>query len=118
MPQSLSKIHVHLVFSTKNRQPLINDDVRDAMHAYMSGILTQLGCPSLEINSTTDHVHTLLDLSRIRSISEVVKDLKTASSKWVKRRGETYREFAWQTGYGAFAVSVSNIPAVRTYIVN
>ena len=118
MPQSLSRIHIHLVFSTKNRQPLIDDTIRTPLHRYMAGILKQLDCPAKEINSVDDHVHALFDLCRTRSISDVVKDLKTASSKWIKTQSDAHKGFAWQTGYGAFAVSYSNISGVRAYILN
>ncbi|HPF41796.1 MAG TPA: IS200/IS605 family transposase [Phycisphaerae bacterium] len=118
MPQSLAKLHIHLVFSTKDRQLMIDDAIRAPLHGYMAGILDQLGCCAVLINSVGDHVHVLFDLSRERSISDVTRNLKTGASKWIKTQGPAYRGFAWQAGYGAFAVSVSNIPEVRAYIEN
>lgn len=118
MPQSLARLHVHLVFSTKNREPLITDGVRDALHAYMATVLQNLGCAPVLINSVEDHAHLLFDLARTVSVSQVVEDVKKASSKWIKTQGQEFASFAWQSGYGAFAVSESNVETVREYIAN
>jgi REP element-mobilizing transposase RayT len=118
MPQSLARLHIHLVFSTKNREPIITDGVRDALHAYMATVLQNLGCAPVLINSVEDHAHLLFDLSRTVSISQVVEDVKKASSKWIKTQTPEFAGFAWQSGYGAFAVSESNVEAVREYIAN
>jgi len=115
MPQSLARLHVHLVFSTKRRAPLITDAVRDALHRYMAVVLQNLGCPAALINSGEDHVHILFELGRTVALSTAVEEVKKASSKWIKTQGA---EFSWQAGYGAFAVSESNVPAVREYIAN
>src|SRR5688572_6018197 len=105
MAQSLANLHIHLVFSTKQRVPLIQDAIREPLHAYLAVVLRDLACPANRVNSVEDHVHLLFDLSRMLAISEVVKKLKTASSKWIKTKGGDYANFAWQAGYGAFAVS-------------
>ncbi len=84
MPQSLARLHIHLVFSTKNREPDIDDAIRAALHAYMATILQNLGCTPVLINSVEDHAHLLFDLARTVSLSQVVEDLKRASSKWIK----------------------------------
>ena len=118
MPQSLARLHIHLVFSTKNREPLITDPVRDSLHAYMATVLQNLGCTPVLINSVEDHAHLLFDLSRTVSISQVVEDVKKASSKWIKTQGAAFAAFAWQSGYGAFAVSESNVETVHEYIAN
>jgi putative transposase len=118
MPQSLACLRIHLVFSTKNRQTFITDSVREVMHAYMAVVLQNLGCTPLLINSVEDHVHVLFDLSRTVSVSAVVEQVKKASSKWIKTQVPHLGEFAWQSGYGAFAVSQSNIEAVLEYIAN
>ena len=118
MPQSLARLHAHLVFSTKNREPLITDAVRDSLHAYMATVLQNLGCAPVLINSVEDHAHLLFDLARTVSISQAVEDVKKASSKWIKTQGPEFASFAWQSGYGAFAVSESNVEAVREYIAN
>ncbi len=116
MPQSLAHLHIHLVFSTKGREPLISDAVRAALHAYMATVLHNLGCAPVLINSVEDHIHLLFDLSRTVAVSKVVEDVKKASSKWIKTQGPEFAGFAWQAGYGAFAVSESNVDAVREYI--
>ena len=116
MPQSLARLCVHLVFSTKNREPFLHDRIRADLHAYIATVLKNLGCPALIINSVEDHVHALLDLGRTVSVSAAVEDVKKSSSKWIKRHGGEFSAFAWQAGYGAFAVSESNVAAVRHYI--
>jgi REP element-mobilizing transposase RayT len=116
MPQSLAHLHSHLVFSTKNREPIITDAVRESLHAYMATVLQNLGCAPVLINSVEDHVHLLFDLSRTVSVSQVVEDVKKSSSKWIKTMDAGFAIFAWQSGYGAFAVSASNVGKVRAYI--
>jgi len=118
MPQSLARLHIHLVFSTKNRERTITDAVREALHAYMATVLQNLGCAPVLINSVEDHAHMLFDLARTVAISQVVEDVKKSSSKWIKTRGPEFAGFAWQAGYGAFAVSESNVESVRAYIAN
>lgn len=118
MPQSLARLHIHLVFSTKNRERIITDDVRSPLHAYMATVLQNLGCAPVLINSVEDHAHLLFDLTRTVSISQVVEDVKKSSSKWIKNQGPEFAGFAWQAGYGAFAVSESNVETVRAYIAN
>jgi putative transposase len=114
MPQSLAKVHVHLIFSTKGRERWITDKVRESLHSYMATVLKNVDCHVVLINSVEDHVHLLIDLGRKVSVSGAVQEVKTASSKWMKTQGTS--GFAWQAGYGAFAVSESNVDAVRDYI--
>jgi REP element-mobilizing transposase RayT len=116
MPQSLARLHIHLIFSTKNREPFITDVVRDSLHAYMATVLQNLGCVPVLINSVEDHVHLLFDMSRTVAISKTVEDVKKSSSKWIKTQSSELANFSWQSGYGAFAVSESNVEAVREYI--
>jgi REP element-mobilizing transposase RayT len=116
MPQSLARLHIHLVFSTKNRERFLTDAVRDSLHAYMATVLQNLGCAPVLINSEEDHVHILFELARTVSVSQAVEDVKKSSSRWIKTQGQEFAEFAWQAGYGAFAVSESNIETVRHYI--
>ena len=116
MPQSLARLHVHIIFSTKHRERLITDPVRDSLHAYMAAVLQNLGCAPVLINSVEDHVHILFELARTVSVSQAVEDIKKSSSKWIKTQGAEFAGFAWQAGYGAFAVSESNVPSVRDYI--
>jgi putative transposase len=114
MPQSLANIVIHVIWSTKDRRPLITDDVREALHGYMAGVLKNIESPALIINSMPDHVHILCHLSRNVAVCKLVEEVKKSSTKWIKAHGGPL--FAWQNGYGAFSVSESNIPAVREYI--
>jgi putative transposase len=106
----------HLVFSTKHREPRITDDLRDSLHAYMATVLRNLDCPAGLINSVEDHVHILFELARTVTISTVVEEVKTSSSKWIKTQGGGHSGFAWQAGYGVFSVSESQVVVVRDYI--
>lgn len=116
MPHSLSKILVHLVFSTKNREPLINDIIKPHLHAYIIGILKKLKCPSIQTNGTFDHIHILFPLGRVIMVCDLVEDVKKASSKWMKLNGS--ENFFWQTGYGAFSISQSHCNRLINYIKN
>ena len=117
MPQSLARVVLHVVFSTKNREPFLkDDDVRRRLHAYMAGVLQRIGCEPILIGGVEDHVHVLCNLSRTVTIAQLVEEAKKSPSKWVKEQGPQYREFFWQSGYGAFSVSQSNVEQVRAYI--
>ena len=116
MPQSLARLHIHLVFSTKHRERFITDAVRESLHGYMATVLQNIKCAPVLINSVEDHVHLLFDLARTVSISAVVEDVKKSSSQWIKGEGPSFTQFEWQSGYGAFAVSESNVEEVRKYI--
>ena len=118
MPQSLSKLYVHLVFSTKNREPWLNDNHPPRLHDYLGGTLHGLDCPPVEINSEPDHVHFLFLQSRQKNLSDIVYHIKRRSNDWVKNLGPHYERFGWQNGYGAFSVSQSGVPEVREYIRN
>lgn len=118
MSQSLAKILVHLTFSTKERRPLIRDDERSDLHAYVIGILENLKSPSLITNSVADHIHILFSLAKTYSLSHVIAEVKEASSKWIKTQDAWYRDFYWQDGYAAFSVSESQLNAVTRYIQN
>ena len=114
MPQSLANILIHVIWSTKERRPLISDVVRPGLHGYMAGILKHLESPALIINSVADHVHMLCQLSKNLAACKLVEEVKKNSSKWMKEQGVI--DFAWQNGYGVFSVSQSNADDVRKYI--
>lgn len=116
MPQSLSSILVHLVFSTKNREPYITAEIESELHAYLAAVFRECHSPALTINGTTNHVHTLFALSRTVTVAEVVEEMKKRSSKWAKTKGGLQRNFQWQTGYGAFSIGRSNVDALKRYI--
>jgi len=116
MPQSLAKIYIHLIFSTKDRQPLIPDEVRAELHRYIGGILRECDSTLIEAGSVADHIHLLFDLSRKQSISGIVEAVKTGTSRWLKKQTPELRDFQWQAGYGAFSVSMSNVLEVQEYL--
>jgi len=112
--QTCGNVVVHLIFSTKLRQPLIGPDIRSDLFAYLGGIVRELRSTALIINGTCDHVHMLIRTRPSHSISEIARIVKTNSSGWMRKKG--HKEFAWQSGYGVFSVSESNIPEVTKYI--
>jgi putative transposase len=118
MPQSLARILVHLIFSTKNREPFLSQDLQAELHPYLTAVLDNDGCPSIQVGGVEDHVHLLFGLSRTLTIAQVVENVKTSSSKWIKTQGASLGHFYWQAGYGAFSVSQSNAAAVVHYIQN
>jgi REP element-mobilizing transposase RayT len=118
MPQSLACLHAHIIFSTKNREAVLSEALRAELDAYMTVVLQNLDCHPVIIKSVADHIHVLAGIARTISMSDAVKDIKTATSRWIKAREPKLNGFAWQSGYAAFAVSVSNIEGVRRYIAN
>ena len=117
MAHTFTNLLTHVIFSTKDRLPLLTPDLRPDMLAYLGGILRKLHGKVIELNARPDHVHGLLSLPPTLAVAEALRVLKSNSSLWVH---ETRRRatFAWQTGYGAFSVSQSNVPAVVSYIRN
>jgi putative transposase len=118
MAQSLSKIYVHLIFSTKQRERILPDEIRPSLHAYMGGTLKGLGCFPIEINTEPDHLHALFLLARTEALSDVVGQVKKSSNDWLRDRGPQFARFFWQAGFGAFSVSQSQVEDVRAYIRN
>jgi putative transposase len=119
MPQSLVQIYVHLVSSTKNRQPFLRDKVfRERVHAYLVGICDNLGCPSIKTGGVEDHVHLLCRFGKSIQIQDWLRDLKRDSSKWIKAEQPSLAEFHWQLGYGAFSLSPAHVDALTRYIEN
>ena len=116
MPQSLSSILIHLIFSTKNHEPFITEEIEKELYPYMATIFKGLKSPSLTIGGTTDHVHVLFSLSRVIKIADLVEEVKTESSKWIKTKGAEFRNFHWQRGYGAFSIGQSQLSSVKRYI--
>ena len=116
MAQSLAKLYVHLIFSTKHRQRVLPPEERGDMHAYMAGILQNQESPAIEINSQPDHAHVLFILGRTVTLSSVAGQLKQSSTVWLRQQHADLKSFHWQNGYGAFSVSQSNVHEVRAYI--
>ena len=118
MPQSLSKVLVHVVFSTKDRYPFLTPEVRPELHAYAATVLKSCESPAIVINSVTEHIHVLCALSKNWAICDLIQKLKTGTSKWIKSKGGILQKFHWQNGYGVFSVSQSQVGSVRKYITN
>jgi putative transposase len=117
MSQSLSRVLIHTIFSTKNRFPFFtNPDVQNRMHAYLARVYNEHGSPAIEVGGTEDHVHILCLLSRNHPISEIVKRAKANSSSWAKTLGSRLVKFSWQSGYGVFSIHQSQIEPIRRYI--
>ena len=116
MLQSLSKVIIHIIFSTKNREPWLDRDVRPRMHAYLATICRDFGAELVRIGGVADHVHIITTLPRTFSQAQLVEQIKKASSKWMKALDARYGGFFWQRGYGAFSVSPSQLDAVLQYV--
>jgi putative transposase len=116
MPQSLSLVIVHVIFSTKERRPLLYPDTRQKLHAYLATVARNAGCEAYRVGGVADHVHLAIRLARTISIADLAEVLKTSSSKWVKTQSSELNEFAWQRGYGCFSVSPADLDALRAYI--
>jgi len=102
MPQSLSSILIHLIFSTKHREPFIKPEIESELHRYMAAIFRALKSPALAIDGTEDHVHTLFALSRVITIADLVEEVKTESSKWIKRRVRNLKPFTGKVATALF----------------
>ena len=118
MPQSLVKILVHVVFSTKNRADLILPGVENNLYGYINGIVENNKSKLILANGTTNHIHLLVSLGKTIDISELVGDIKRDSSKWIKAKSKNFENFHWQEGYGAFSIGQSQVPDVLKYITN
>src|SRR5258708_11188840 len=117
MPQSLARLWVHLIFSTKDRYPFLSDKTtRLSMHAYLATVLRSHDCETVIVGGIDDHVHALFALSRTHSIAHVVQEIKRTSSAWIKEKSHAQRQFHWQSGYGAFSVGQSQLDRVTRYI--
>jgi REP element-mobilizing transposase RayT len=118
MANSYISLYVHIVFSTKGRQALINPDLQSRLWAYMGGIARENQMKALSIGGTADHVHVLLSLPATLPLAKAVQLIKGGSSKWVHDTFEGLRKFVWQEGYGAFSVNASLLEETIRYIGN
>jgi putative transposase len=116
MPQYFAAMYAHIIFSTKNRTPLIGPTWKTRLFDYIGGIAKNDGFPLLAAGGMPDHVHLLVSIGREHSIAEIVRLVKTNSSKWIHETFPDQRAFAWQSGYAAFSVSKSRLPSVTNYI--
>lgn len=118
MAHTFINLNIHLIFSTKNRDALLTPDLQARLFPYMTSIVRNLGGVSLSLDRPADHVHMLLSMPATLCLSDLVRDIKANSSKWIHEEIPGYGDFGWQTGYGAFSVSMSSVEKVRTYIDN
>jgi putative transposase len=116
MPQSFACLHHHLIFATKGRAPLITPDLQPRLYDYIGGILRSEGCALIAAGGMPDHVHLLVSLGKQVSISEALRIVKANSSRWIHETFPAVSGFAWQVGYGAFAVSFSHLDKVKAYV--
>jgi REP element-mobilizing transposase RayT len=116
MAQSLAKVLIHLVFSTKHRAPLLPATPYADLHAYVQGIFKQQKCHLIEMNNVADHVHALFDLHRTEALSHLVMHVKKGTSRWLKEQAPEFRGFDWQEGYGGFSIGRSQRDEVVAYI--
>ncbi|BCU76534.1 IS200/IS605 family transposase [Luteolibacter sp. LG18] len=116
MPQSLARVLLHLVFSTKNRERWLDAPLRPALYGYMAAVGRDLGCEVFRIGGVDDHVHLAIDLGRTVSVSEFVKKVKQTSSVWLKEQSRPHAAFEWQRGYGSFSIGQSQLARLIEYI--
>ncbi len=116
MPQSLSLDIIHIIFSTKDRHPVLDPDMRPEVHADPATVARGIGCEAYRVGGMVDHVHLAFRLPRTVTIADLVQELKTSSSKWVKTRSPDFAAFSWQRGYACFSVEPSDLEALRQYI--
>jgi putative transposase len=116
MAQTLVCLRVHVIFSTKDRRPMITPEVEPELYAYMAGTAKNLDSPCLAAGGTSNHVHLLISQSKNIALSHLMEEIKKSSSKWIKTKGPAFRSFGWQDGYGAFTVGRSQVEALQRYI--
>lgn len=112
MSQSLSKVLLHIVFSTKNRTPWIKDALRPKIHAYIAQICRNEGSEAYRVGGIEDHIHIACTLSRTLTISKLLEEVKRSSSAWIKQQDSACKEFSWQAGYGVFSLGQSQLPSL------
>lgn len=117
MPSTHTALYYHLVFSTKNREPWIDVDIRQRIHTYLGGIIRGQAGVALAVGGVSDHVHSLISLNATHRLCDVMRDVKADSSSWIKKE-LGLSEFGWQEGYGAFTVSPPDLEKVRAYVLN
>jgi REP element-mobilizing transposase RayT len=118
MGQSLVKNYLHIVFSTKYRQPLITEAVENELYNYLGGTCKALECPPIKIGGFFDHVHILCLLSKKIALMKLLEEIKSHSSGWIKTKDKNLKNFYWQDGYGAFSVNPAEADVVINYIAN
>ncbi|MBO6662150.1 MULTISPECIES: IS200/IS605 family transposase [Roseivirga] len=118
MANTYTQVHIQVVFAVKNRSSLIHATWEDALFRYITGIIQNHGHRVLQVNGMPDHVHILFGMKPDQALSDLIKQVKQDSSKWINQQGYVQGKFSWQAGYGAFSYSKSQIPRVVRYIQN
>ncbi len=118
MPQSLARIYLHILFSTKYRKPWITKSIRTDLHAYLAGTIRALKCEAYRVGGIEDHVHIACRLHRTISVSKLMEEIKTSSSSWIKKQDIEHQSFEWQRGYTVFSVGSSGLKSLLRYIDN
>ena len=118
MAQTLVSLLVHIVFSTKNREPFITPEIEPKLFSYVGGILKNHESRLLDVGGTPDHLHPLISQSKNASLSSLMKDVKKDSSLWIKTKDRQFRNFHWQDGYGGFSIGKSDIPRLKEYFAS
>jgi REP element-mobilizing transposase RayT len=118
MGQSLVKNYIHIIYSTKNRQPFIQQEYEVELYKYLGGVCKAHDCTPIQVGGHLDHVHILCLLSKRMTIADLLEEVKTDSSKWMKKRAAELKNFYWQDGYGAFSVNPREVDMVTEYIQN
>ncbi len=118
MSQSYVQFYAHVVFHTKNNLRFIRHETEDELYSYIGGILRNIKSVPLQIGGTSDHIHILCTLPKTLSLADLMEEVKKSSSKWIKTKGDEYRNFYWQDGYGGFSVGCSQVSIVKNYIKN
>ena len=116
MAQTLVKIYVHIVFSTKSRGELIFSEIERELFAYIGGVVRKHQSVQLAANGTSNHIHLLISLSKNIALSDLLRELKKASSYWIKTKDAKFKSFQWQAGFGAFSIGQSQVETVKQYI--
>ena len=116
MGQSLAQNYIHIIFSVKNRKPLINESIEQELFQYIGGLCKNLESTPLEVGGYKNHIHILCILSKKLPLATLIQKVKSKSSKWIKPKGPEYKNFYWQNGYGAFSISSSKVESFRSYI--
>ena len=116
MGNTFTSLHCHFVFSTKHREPWISHEIEERVWSFLGGIARENGMKPIRIGGMPDHIHMAVGLPPTLAVSKALQQIKGGSSKWMKEAFPTMRGFGWQDGYGAFAVSKSNLPMLTAYI--
>jgi len=117
-PNTFTRLYVHYIFTPRGRESLMTDSIREKIHKYIYGIVLEKKCFPVAINGTNDHIHILVGLSPMISVSELMRDIKRSSSLFINNQLNAYLKFGWQEGYGAFTVGYRELDHVYKYILN